>query len=110
MSYGGREGLFDDVVGRGWQLLLFHNSQNSAYDRPPRKAIHLPDAVAADFTPEGDTVDLDGTYASWFARLGAEAVLVRPDFYIFGTSSAAGVNTLLASAEHLYKPDVARSF
>ena len=110
VSHGGREGLFDDVVGRGWQLLLFHNSQNSAYDRPPRKAIHLPDAVAADFTPEGDTVDLDGTYASWFARLGAEAVLVRPDFYIFGTSSAASVNTLLASAEHLYKPNVASSF
>ncbi len=31
-------------------------------------------------------VDADGTYGRWFADLGALAVAVRPDLYVFGTA------------------------
>ena len=31
--------------------------------------------------------DVEGTYVKWFASLGAAAVLVRPDFYVYGTAT-----------------------
>lgn len=41
--------------------------------------------LAQDETVDGDAfVDLEGYYASWFEKNGCEAVLVLPDFYIFG--------------------------
>ena len=100
VRHGGREGLFDDVVGAGWQLLL-----RDGTDMPPLGRRRLPGIVVADFGPSGDTIDLDGTYETWFARLGAAAVLVRPDFYVFGTSSLAEVGALLASAEATFTRD-----
>lgn len=39
-------------------------------------------------TAGGDAfVDLEGLYASWFEENGCGAVLVRPDFYVFGAVS-----------------------
>jgi len=102
VSRDGREGLFDDVVGKGWQLLLRSDRAKSALDNQVQEAIRRLDVVVADFGPGGDTIDLDGTYASWFDRLGSDAVLVRPDFYIFGTSSALDAKSLLGSAADVY--------
>ena len=100
VRHGGREGLFDDVVGRGWQLLLRHGP-TSVFDAPTRVIAQRLGLVVATFGVGGDTVDLDGTYAAWFDRLGADAVLARPDFYVFGTAPAAGVDALLAAARDL---------
>ncbi len=36
-----------------------------------------------------DFVDVDGRYESWFSELGAVAILVRPDFHVFGVAAAA---------------------
>src|ERR1700689_4771381 len=36
----------------------------------------------------GTVVDADDTYASWLDGCGAQAVLVRPDFYVFGAVTA----------------------
>ena len=101
VRHDGQEGLFDDVVGKGWQLLLHGDGLTPALIEPVREAIRRLGGVAADFGPHGGTVDLDGTYPSWFDRLGANAVLVRPDFYIFGTASVAELGPLLAAAEVL---------
>ncbi|MFC4055109.1 bifunctional 3-(3-hydroxy-phenyl)propionate/3-hydroxycinnamic acid hydroxylase [Actinomadura syzygii] len=35
----------------------------------------------------GPFADVDGDYGRWFARLDAAAVLVRPDFYLFGSGA-----------------------
>ena len=99
----GREGLFDDVVGHGWQLLLRSPAGRPTPDRSVRDAVRALGGVVADFGPQGDTVDLDGAYAAWFDRLGVEAVLVRPDLYIFGTSRASEVGPLVASASRTLK-------
>ncbi len=40
--------------------------------------------------------DVEGKYAQWFAAIGAEAVLVRPDFYVYGTARTAPDVTNLA--------------
>jgi 2-polyprenyl-6-methoxyphenol hydroxylase-like FAD-dependent oxidoreductase len=99
VSHGGQEGMFDDVVGKGWQLLLRGDGVTPIVDKPVQEAIRRLGGVVADFGLHGDTVDLDGTYANWFDRLGTNAVLVRPDFYIYGTSSVQEIKALLASAE-----------
>ena len=101
VRHGEREGLFDDVVGGGWQLLLQGEAGLGGDHCSVREAARALGAVVADFSPSGDTVDLEGTYASWFARLGADAVLVRPDFYVFGTSAADGLGSLLGLAGQL---------
>ncbi len=99
----GREGLFDDVVGKGWQLLLRSPRSSPVVDRSVHEAIQSLGGVVADFGLQGDTVDLDGAYAGWFDRLGVEAVLVRPDLYVFGTSRASDVGALVASAQMMLK-------
>ncbi|MFC8231407.1 bifunctional 3-(3-hydroxy-phenyl)propionate/3-hydroxycinnamic acid hydroxylase [Streptomyces sp. NPDC057287] len=78
-----REGLFDDVVGGGWQLI----------SRAGDPAAHLSDedaswfrqtgGVIADVSCGGGLQDLDGTYERWFAEHGCEVFLARPDFYVF---------------------------
>ncbi|MES2258919.1 MAG: bifunctional 3-(3-hydroxy-phenyl)propionate/3-hydroxycinnamic acid hydroxylase [Pseudomonadota bacterium] len=109
VSHGGQEGLFDDVVGKGWQLLVRGDGVTSVLNQPVREAIRRLGGVAADFGPHGDTADLDGSYADWFDRLGVNAVLVRPDFYIFGTGSVLEVKGLLALAEELLGTSDTRS-
>lgn len=99
VRHGGREGLFDDVVGKGWQLLLRGDGVTAAVDRQVADAVAALGGVVADFGPNGDTVDVDGSYARWFDSLGADAVLVRPDFYVFGTAAPAQVKPLLAQAQ-----------
>lgn len=102
---GTSEGLFDDVVGAGWQLLL--RSDGSYVLDPATSAIlDRLHAVTADFGPGGDTVDVDGTYSDWFDRLGVDAVLVRPDFYVFGSGPVASVAEIIAAAQHAVGLDV----
>ena len=48
---------------------------------------------------EGQLVDTTGAYAAWFAELGAVAVLVRPDLYLYG--AAADASDLTALLGHL---------
>lgn len=98
VRHKGREGLFDDVVGKGWQLLMRSKRGPAALGQTTLDVLAQFDAAVADFGPGGDTTDLDGSYADWFDRFGAEAVLVRPDFYVFGTSSVAGIGALVAAA------------
>jgi 3-(3-hydroxy-phenyl)propionate hydroxylase/flavoprotein hydroxylase len=40
--------------------------------------------------------DVDGTYSRWFAELGAVAVAVRPDLYVFGTADGEAAAVGLA--------------
>jgi hypothetical protein len=100
----GREGLFDDVVGKGWQLLMRSNGVAAALDHTSLQIIEDFTVAVADFGPGGDTEDLDGVYGAWFDRLGADVVLVRPDFYVFGTSSVENVNALLLAAQRAIGP------
>lgn len=48
--------------------------------------------------------DAEGTYATWFDNHGARAVLVRPDFYVFGTADGDGVSGLVDELEQGLRP------
>jgi resorcinol 4-hydroxylase (NADPH) len=93
-----QDGLFDDVVGSGWQLLMRSNSAAPTFGLKARHAFDRLGVVTATFGAGGDTVDLDGTYAGWFDRLNVDAILVRPDLYVFGTSALVDAGGLLIAA------------
>lgn len=99
VRHAGREGLFDDVVGSGWQLLMRGKPALDDDRSELQNALGRLGVVQATFGSGGDTVDIDGTYASWFARLGADAVLVRPDLYVFGSSSLDEAGALVLAAD-----------
>lgn len=103
IAVSGREGSsrFDDVFGAGALIL---SSAAIAADLGADLIDRLGEAGVAvtSFDPSAASAnvavfeDIAGTYAEWFTRLDAEAVLVRPDFYVFGSGSGAGAARELA--------------
>lgn len=69
---GGR--LLDDVTGGGWRL----------FTRNP--ATQASDVTVIDL----DTLDDGGAIHGWLEARYADAVLLRPDHYVFGTSAGSG--------------------
>jgi hypothetical protein len=98
ITHDGHTGLFDDVVGQGWQLLLRCDGPVPGFTAEAGLVIERLSVVVATFGNAGDTTDVDGTYSAWFERLNTDAILVRPDFYVFGTSALADINALVVSA------------
>jgi flavoprotein hydroxylase len=90
---GGREGLFDDVIGRGF-VLLIDGSADGALPEGGRGAF---EAIGGRIAGLGDDVrDLDGRMTGWLRAHGAAAVIVRPDYYVFGAvASPADVPLLI---------------
>jgi 3-(3-hydroxy-phenyl)propionate hydroxylase len=64
--------LLDDVTGQGWRLFVRHD------------AIAGSGAVAR---IDASALDDGGAILGWLDRHHADAVLVRPDHYVFGTST-----------------------
>ena len=93
VAVDGREGLFDDVVGRGWALIAADGDPIEELGEPERDVLRALDATVASL----ETVnDVDGRLTEWLHRNGAHAVLVRPDFYVFGSvPSREGLPTLV---------------
>jgi len=97
---GTRRGLLDAVVGVGFLLLAevgvvdeLERTGSAAALRAAGVGVHALSPVA---TP-GALHDVDGTYRRWLAGHGAAAVVVRPDFYVYGTArDAAGAGALAA--------------
>jgi len=104
----GREGLFDDVVGRGWVLLSCDGDPAEMLDSEHGALFASLGGVTAHVGSGGPIEDLDARYTRFFERAGVRAVLVRPDFHVFGTAKGAGeVNALIgALARELACPTV----
>ena len=83
---GGREGLFDDVVGGGFALVSPHG--DPAAQLGPELACFFASlgGVTAHVGGAGPVVDPGGGYARWFEEQGAAVALQRPDFAVFGTA------------------------
>lgn len=82
----GITGLFDDVIGRGFVLLT---------TEPLEDNLSEPEIHVVQFTPD-DVVDVDDVYRPFLARFMAKAVLVRPDYHVFGAAAdLAGTKALL---------------
>jgi flavoprotein hydroxylase len=90
---GDETGLFDDIVGTGFVLLtaedprpyLDESAVACMESLGARLALVAP--VNNPATDEHTVADVDDVYLPYLARADARAVLVRPDFYIFGQVS-----------------------
>ena len=82
----GREGRFDDVVGGGFQLIVAGGDPVAQLSNRQRALLDTLEATVASLdsgAPHG-VRDRDGRLTAWLSERGAHAVLVRPDFYVFG--------------------------
>jgi 2-polyprenyl-6-methoxyphenol hydroxylase-like FAD-dependent oxidoreductase len=85
----GSVGRFDDIVGRGWVILsvtdgaeqMLSDQLHQFLQRIGARCIYVTSA------PDSDVFDIDGSYQEYFGALGVQAVVVRPDFYIFGAAT-----------------------
>src|SRR5574337_1732511 len=103
-----RTGRFDEVVGTG-SVLISPSDVRALLGADRLKTlgalgVHLVRVVGADSPidddpqPAGLTVvrDVDGRYLAYLRREGLEAILVRPDFYVFGAApTLSGVPDLV---------------
>ncbi|MCF3142875.1 bifunctional 3-(3-hydroxy-phenyl)propionate/3-hydroxycinnamic acid hydroxylase MhpA [Streptomyces platensis] len=104
VRFRGRTGLFDQVVGVGSCTLLATEDPRSTLDaealgRCERLGIRLL-RVTGDTAADGpdDVIDLDGTYRAHLERHGRQALLLRPDHYVFGgTARMEEVSGLVAA-------------
>jgi hypothetical protein len=52
-------------------------------------------AVVGDASAQHAVVDVDGIYTDYLKGIGADAYIMRPDWYLFGAAPAAGVSSLV---------------
>jgi 3-(3-hydroxy-phenyl)propionate hydroxylase len=87
VAVDGREGRFDDVVGRGWALIAAEGDPLEELGEPERDVLRALDVTVASL----ETVrDVDSRLSHWLRGHGAHAALVRPDFYLFGSAPLPG--------------------
>jgi hypothetical protein len=84
-------GRFDEIFGYGFRLLCDARWYDARwYPETARSITAIPgDVVVVDpDTGEisGSFTDVNGSYLSWFRNNDCGAVLVRPDFYVFGAA------------------------
>ncbi len=95
----GHSGRFDDVAGGGFQLIVAGGDPLAGLSPRDRKLLDVLGVTIASLDPTAPhgVRDCDGRLTAWLAEHNAHAVLVRPDFYVFGAAaSPRAVPDLLA--------------
>ena len=89
----GRRGRFDDVVGRGFAMIVTADVQAALGADGTADALRAAGVLLSGVTCEpartvpGQVVlDVDGSYHEWFRAHDAVAVAIRPDFYVYGSA------------------------
>ena len=91
---GGKTDLFDDAfeAGARWQVISIAGDPRDALNDDQLRFLDQLGAVFAHVgRSDGDAIDVEGRYASYFAERGIEAVINRPDFYVFGGAQSLGL-------------------
>ena len=94
VSKGGVTDYFDHVEGYGWAVISAAGSPAAVLSEENLAWAERNGAILVSVgTGDGvDLVDVDGGYARWFDELGADTVIVRPDFYTYDAGSLAGLD------------------
>jgi hypothetical protein len=85
----GRTGRADDLVGSGWQIISSNDAVLDGCGPDARAVLETLRCQVLGVGP-GGAEDVDGVYHAFLARAGAETIIVRPDFYVFGGVEAGG--------------------
>jgi 2-polyprenyl-6-methoxyphenol hydroxylase-like FAD-dependent oxidoreductase len=100
----GKAGRADDLLGSGWQLVsrqdprhLLSSRACEVLDSIGAKILHFDGSTAA--------VDADEVYARFFEAHDVSAILVRPDFYIYGAAQTPDrLNAPVEQLERMLSP------
>ncbi|WP_313234782.1 bifunctional 3-(3-hydroxy-phenyl)propionate/3-hydroxycinnamic acid hydroxylase MhpA [Sporosarcina ureae] len=88
VSYQGKQGFLDDVIGRGWKIIstkddprtILSEEQMTILNDLETQFVH----ITLDQLSTKAAIDIDGEYTKYFKENGIETLIIRPDFYIFG--------------------------
>jgi 2-polyprenyl-6-methoxyphenol hydroxylase-like FAD-dependent oxidoreductase len=88
VAIGDEAGRFDDVVGRGFTLVSVAGDPDSHLTSAQIAFLDELGAhrVALGGEGPGGARDVDGELTQWLTAAGVVAVLIRPDFYVFGSA------------------------
>lgn len=87
VTIDGRTGRLDDLTGgHRWQLLSTVGDPMTHIGPAARSLWERLGGLAAQIAPGAKIADSAGDYQAWFADRGIEVVLMRPDFYVFGSA------------------------
>ena len=86
----GREGRFDEVVGGGFQLIVADGDPFEHLSGRQRALLDTLGTTVATLDPAAPlgVRDCDGRLTAWLSEHNAHAVVVRPDFYVFGGAAS----------------------
>lgn len=103
VRWEGREGLFDDIAGRGFMIIsrkgdpvaALSSGDNAFWHRLGGSILRITDAAAGE--APGSVVDLENRYWQLMDEYGCDVIVKRPDQYIFGACpSVAELPVLIA--------------
>ncbi|MGW2282906.1 bifunctional 3-(3-hydroxy-phenyl)propionate/3-hydroxycinnamic acid hydroxylase MhpA [Streptomyces sp. NPDC001770] len=106
IRFAGREGLFDDLVGGGWQLISRVGDPAGSLSEEELSWFREIGGVVADVSERGAVEDLEGHYARWFDDHACEALLARPDFYVFAAGEHSGIPGFVSHLRRALQPAV----
>lgn len=94
--------LFDNVMGNGWKVISLNKDAAEYLDENQKEYLQAIGAecvtVVDEATNNESVVDADGKYAAYFAANNIEAVIVRPDFYVYaGVEKLADLGEIVAN-------------
>ncbi len=106
VTYAGKLGHFDDVIGTGFVLISRRADPLPALSPQSAALFQKLGGITIGIGTQGGADDVEATYGRWFDNLDVDTVLVRPDFYVFGAGkgSDAADNLVQALAAHLALP------
>ena len=83
VTYRGQTGLADDVVGAGWQLIC-RACVIVSIDPNTRRILNVLNTHILELDTPNGVQDIDHVYRRFLDDADVDAILVRPDFYIYG--------------------------
>ncbi|MFC4943194.1 bifunctional 3-(3-hydroxy-phenyl)propionate/3-hydroxycinnamic acid hydroxylase [Pseudonocardia sp. GCM10023141] len=88
------KGLLHDVVGHGFILLVRGDDPRPALSTSTRAVLDRLDVrvhwFSANANDDTTLADIDGVYTAYFDTHDTDAVLIRPDYYVFGVARPPG--------------------
>jgi 2-polyprenyl-6-methoxyphenol hydroxylase-like FAD-dependent oxidoreductase len=93
VAYRGQRVRWDDVVRPGFQLVVLGAPAADGLGRERRDFLESIGTAEIRVLPQGSDdaeaiVDVDGKFQHYFALWGVAAVIVRPDFHLYGAAAS----------------------
>jgi 3-(3-hydroxy-phenyl)propionate hydroxylase len=93
VTFGGESGRFDDLVGWGFQVIGRDYDPSTHLSDRQRRFLESVRGIVVGVTGNEDAagpgmaIDLGRAYSSYFTQYGFVAIILRPDFTLFGGAS-----------------------